>query len=88
MIKQEGRCDDCDGPECESCGGIPALCATLAPTKSKLKLLSDNQITDGVLREFIIKGLDSAALMAIDASIEMRIRQIEVLKELKLNISG
>ena len=23
MLKQKGRCDDCDGPECESCGGSP-----------------------------------------------------------------
>ena len=25
MLKQKGRCDDCDGPECESCGGVPDL---------------------------------------------------------------
>jgi hypothetical protein len=54
--------------------------------KPKLKILSDNQITDGVLREFIIKGLDSAASDAIDTAIEMRVRQIEILKELKLSM--
>ena len=25
MLKEDGQCDDCDGPECESCGGAQRL---------------------------------------------------------------
>ena len=58
-------------------------------TKPKyLNFLNCHKIHDGLLREFVLKGLWSSAITSCKESIKKRERDIEHLKELIIKLEG
>jgi len=51
------------------------------------KFLIDNKIHDGLLKEFVAKGLWKSAIHAIDACIEDREKEVTALRTLRADIS-
>jgi len=52
------------------------------PEPKYLKQLKDNRVTDGLLREFLFKGLYPAARQEVARGIREREEQIDFLKQL------
>jgi hypothetical protein len=51
--------------------------------KKLLVIMTDNRIDEGLLREFVSKGLSGAAIQEIETAINKRQNQIQILRLLK-----